>query len=104
MSALDMEATPSMMSWPDICQQYPNEWVLLIDVEHEPNGNFRSGRLFAHDPSAGQLLGDPHELPARATLVHTFPLEVALPFRWVEVLGDPIQHESVEILLERCAP
>jgi len=100
MSALDMEATPSMMSWPDICQQYPDEWVLLTDVEHEPNGNFRSGRLFAHDPSAGRLLGAPHELPPRATLVHTFPLELGPPFRWVEILGDPIKQEIVDIVFD----
>jgi hypothetical protein len=100
MSALDMEATPSVMSWPEICRQYPDEWVMLIDVEHEPNGNFRCGRLFAHDRSAGKLLGDPRELPPRATLVHTWALELGLPFRRVEVLGDPIEHESVEIVLE----
>lgn len=100
MSATDLADTVSVMSWPEICQQYPNEWVMLIDVEHELNGSFRCGRLFGHDPSAGQLLGDPHELPPRATIVHTFPLELGLPFRWVEVLGDPIQHEGVEIVLE----
>jgi len=102
MSALDMEATPSMMSWPDICQQYPNEWVFLLDAEGEEelNGMPRAGRLVAHHRSVSRVLdcvGLPQ--PANATIVHTSG-PIILPFRWVEVLGDPIQHESVEIVLE----
>ena len=76
-----MKAASSASSWAEICQQYPNEWVMLLDVEDEASGVLRAGRLFAHDSSFNELLdnvGWPH--PPNATLVHTWGRPVNMPY------------------------
>jgi hypothetical protein len=95
-----------MRSWPEICQQYPNEWVLLLDVEDEPNGMLRAARLFAHDSSVHQLLDDvgwPH--PANATLVHTWNRPVNMPIRILETFDElgnviPLERALGQVKIE----
>ena len=106
MSASCSSVDSPVSSWAEICQQYPNEWVLLLDVEDEPNGMLRTGRLFAHDPSVNHLLdnvGWPH--PTNATIVHTWNRPLRLPLRRVEVLDElgnavPFELDPVDIEIE----
>jgi hypothetical protein len=44
------------ISWREICARYSNEWVCLVDVEHEPEGGVRCGRLVGHFESAAEAL------------------------------------------------
>ena len=71
------------MSWVEICQSYSNEWVCLLDIEHEADGSIRSARLVGHDPSIRQALaqvGAPH---TDAALMHT--------------RGRPLQTPTIEM-------
>lgn len=47
-----------MVSWRELCDRHPNEWVCLVDVEHEPDadGSVRCGRLVGHFASAAEAL------------------------------------------------
>jgi len=108
MTAIDMIVAPPMSLWTEICRLHPNEWVMLLDVEDEPSGVLRAGRLFAYDSSFNELLynvGWPH--PPNATLVHTWGRPVNMPLRIVETfdeLGNVIPLEldlaGVEIELD----
>lgn len=59
------------MSWLEICQWYSNEWVCLLDIEHEADGSIRSARLAGHDPSITQALAQIGTPGTDAVLVHT---------------------------------
>jgi hypothetical protein len=59
------------MSWVEICQWYSNEWVCLLDIEHEADGSIRSARLIGHDPSIKQALAQIGTLHTDAALLHT---------------------------------
>ena len=45
-----------MISWREICERHSNEWVCLVDVEHEEAGGVRSARLVGHHGSAAEAL------------------------------------------------
>lgn len=46
------------MSWVEICEQHPDEWVCLIDVDNEPDGPIRSARVLGHERSMRVLLAE----------------------------------------------
>ena len=46
------------LSWDEIGEQYPDEWVCLLDVENAPDDAIRSGRVIGHDRSMKQLLAE----------------------------------------------
>jgi hypothetical protein len=50
MSAAEkLEPTGSqLLTRAEICEQYPDEWVCLVEVEHETNGMIRSARVVGH--------------------------------------------------------
>lgn len=39
------------VGWAEICDRHPNEWVCLVDVEHQTDGAIRSARVVGHDHS-----------------------------------------------------
>ncbi|MBU6362350.1 MAG: hypothetical protein WCL57_12175 [Chloroflexota bacterium] len=44
-----MEKQQNLLTWPEIKQQYPNQWVVLIEVEWPNMGEISRGVVFAHD-------------------------------------------------------
>ena len=37
--------------WADICDRHPDQWGCLVDLEHQPDGRIRAGRVVGHDRS-----------------------------------------------------
>lgn len=59
-----------LLSWVQICERYPNEWVFLLDIEKAADGAIRAGYVIGHDRSMKQLLS---QLPSQpnTVIVHT---------------------------------
>ncbi len=53
MNIAGMIAPPITMpvGWAEICDRYPNEWVCLVEVEHQTDGPIRSARVVGHHQS-----------------------------------------------------
>ncbi len=58
------------LSWAEIRERHPNEWVCLLDVENTPEGAIGSASLVAHDPSMRKLLAET-SLQPDAVIAHT---------------------------------
>jgi len=58
MSAAEMLATTmaESLAWAEICRRYPNEWVCLVEVQHEPDGRIKSAQLIGHHRSLKEAL------------------------------------------------
>ena len=53
MNAVEMIA-PTItkpLRWTEICDRHPNEWVCLIEVEHQTDGPIRAARVVGHHQS-----------------------------------------------------
>lgn len=51
-------ADDALLTWTDICARYPDEWVVLSDIERaDHNFVFRSARVVAHAPRRAVALG-----------------------------------------------
>lgn len=44
------------VSWVEICEQHPNEWVCLFDLENAADGSICSGRVIGHGRSMRRVL------------------------------------------------
>ena len=67
MSAATNAATQSdVLSWAQICEQYPYEWVCLTDVENRADGSFRA-RVLRHSPRPIDILDEVRHLLALQT-------------------------------------
>ena len=44
------------LTWTEICNQHPDEWVCLAEVQYEPGGSLRSARLISHHRSIKEAL------------------------------------------------
>ncbi len=58
-------------SWAHICQQHPNAWVCLLDVETAADGTIRSARVLGHAPSMRDVLAQVGAPLAGSVVVHT---------------------------------
>jgi hypothetical protein len=67
------------LSWVRICEQHPNEWVCLRDIENEPGGAIRSARVLGHDRSMRQALAQLAPLQPDTLVVHTGGRPLRLP-------------------------
>ncbi len=49
----DDEPVGPLLTWQEICACYPDEWVVLVDLEgaDAPHGEWRRARVVAHDAS-----------------------------------------------------
>ncbi|HUS32188.1 MAG TPA: hypothetical protein VMZ53_26995 [Kofleriaceae bacterium] len=68
-AALKLTPETYPLTWAEICEQCPNAWVFLVDVEIAEDGSIRWGRLIDHDRSMKQALArvdarDPHVVVA----------------------------------------
>jgi hypothetical protein len=49
------------LSWAEICARYPDEWVSMVELEHDPNGaKSRSGRVIGHGKTRRESLEQVH--------------------------------------------
>jgi hypothetical protein len=46
----------SPLGWAKICDQHPSEWVCLVEVEHQTDGQIRSAKVVGHHPSLKSAL------------------------------------------------
>ena len=63
--------TEPLLSWAEICEQHPNEWVCLLDIDRESDGSIRSARLVGHDPSIERALEQIEPPDPDTTVLHT---------------------------------
>lgn len=73
-----MAETTTKLSWSEIRTRYPDEWVILIDVEpHEPGAAIGGGVVFAHSKNKKELLSSTKEALAGRSRAILFTGEVA---------------------------
>jgi hypothetical protein len=48
--------TSSLLTRAEICDRYPDAWVCLIDIEHEPDGTIHAARVVAHGQTSRRAL------------------------------------------------
>jgi len=39
------------LAWTEICRRFPDEWVCLVEIQHEPDGSIQSAQLVSHHRS-----------------------------------------------------
>jgi hypothetical protein len=44
------------LAWAELRRRYPDEWVCLVHVQHEPDGSIRSARVIGHHRSIKDAL------------------------------------------------
>jgi hypothetical protein len=44
------------LGWGEICDRHPDEWVCLVEVEHQPDGPIRSATVVGHHRSLSAAL------------------------------------------------
>lgn len=73
MRATDKIASTSAasLSWPRICQLYPDEWVCLLDIDRDAGGSIRAARVVSHDRSIERALDQIDPPDPDTTVVHT---------------------------------
>lgn len=72
-------STSKRLSWVEICEQHPNEWVCLLDIDHGPDRSIRSARVIGHDPAIAQTLDQIGSSNPDATVVHTWGRPMRTP-------------------------
>ncbi|MCW1966827.1 MAG: hypothetical protein KIH69_001750 [Anaerolineae bacterium] len=63
-----MEKPHNLLTWSEIKQQYPNQWVVLIEVEWPDMGEISRGVVFAHDTNHARVLEKQRDLKSAAIL------------------------------------
>jgi hypothetical protein len=73
MSVAEKLSPPSFesLSWAKICEQHPNEWVCLLDVDHALDNSIRLARVVGHDRSMRQALAQIGNPQPDTVVVHT---------------------------------
>jgi len=66
-------------TWAEICELCPDEWVCLVDVQHESSGAICSGRLIGHSPSMKEALRLAWSPSADQVIAHTGGRELRSP-------------------------
>jgi hypothetical protein len=61
---------PERLSWMVICEHYPDEWVLLADIEEDNAKAIASARVLDHDESMIDIMDRNESLPG-TTLIQT---------------------------------
>ena len=96
MSAAEIIQTSlELQSWTTLCQQYPDEWVCLIDVEDTADGTLHAARLLAHARSIEHLL-EQIDLPQPGTVVvHTWGRWLTFPrLEMTDEIRDLLQSDQ----------
>lgn len=73
-----MAETTTRLSWNEIRQRYPDEWVILVDVDpHGPAEPVPGGVVFAHSRNKKELLSSTKDALAGKSRAILFTGEVA---------------------------
>jgi len=72
---------PRRMTWAEICALYPDEWVVLVDLEHEDgdddDGEVVAGVVVGHSKGHAACLVDSKPLrPPGTNCAHLFTGEI----------------------------
>jgi hypothetical protein len=59
-----------VLSWAKIRELYPSQWVVVRDIEQEPDWSIRSAVVLSHDPSMDRAL-DLAPADRDSTIMHT---------------------------------
>ena len=70
-AALKLEPEIIALTWAEICEQCPNAWVFLMDVDSAEDGSIRWGRLIDHDRSMKQALARVDARDPDVVVAHT---------------------------------
>jgi hypothetical protein len=70
-AALHLSPLSLELTWAEICEQCPNAWVFLVDVDSDADGSIRSGRLLDHDRSMKQALARIDARNPHVVVAHT---------------------------------
>lgn len=73
------------LTWPEICARYPDEWVVLVEVDwiEEDDRDFRSARVAGHGKTRREPLVQARSMWARyGEIAHLFTgrVRVRSPF------------------------
>lgn len=71
------------LSWVQICEEHPNEWVCLLHVEKTPDGSIKSARVVGHAASMKQVLAQLGAPQPNTVVAHTS--------------GRPLQSPRIEL-------
>jgi hypothetical protein len=72
-------ASVGSLSWARICEEHPNEWVCLRDVENDARGLIGAARVVSHDRSIERALDLAEPAEADTTVVHTSGRPLSTP-------------------------
>ena len=61
---------PARLTWVEICERYPDEWVLLADIEKDDVRTIMFARVLDHDESMIDIMDRNEPLPG-TTLIQT---------------------------------
>ncbi len=59
---------PARLTWVEICERYPDEWVLLADIEKEDVRTIMFARGLDHDESMIDIMDRNEPLPGTALI------------------------------------
>ena len=74
-------STTNPLAWAEICDQHPNEWVCLVEIEHQADGQIRSATVVGHYASLTAALHqvDAWEPDRVVAYAHTGGRKLRLP-------------------------
>lgn len=61
------------MSWDEICERYPSEWVVIVDYALDENEDVVAGCVLAHSPRKAEIK-DAMAAPQDAAILFTGPV------------------------------
>lgn len=50
---------PNKMTWKEMKVAYPNEWLLIVDVDFDKSGHLRAGTVERHSPDMEEIAKPP---------------------------------------------
>lgn len=105
------EALPERLGWPEICARYPDEWVVLGDIDwiDEDQGEFRTATVLGHGKQRAEAMraADP-QLPAGRDFARLYTGEVRdadglLGLNFLHHFNYEVRSGEGRILVERIA-
>jgi len=89
MTELTSDAVSEQMTWSEICGRYPEEWVVLVEIDwvNDTDLDFRSARVAGHGKTRRAPLDQARPLQARyPSMGHFFTGPVRAPTApWLHV-------------------
>jgi len=70
------------LTWEEICQKYPDQWVCLVEIDklEEQNFEFRTARVVGHGKTRREPLEQAHALRSRyESIGHYFTGRITAP-------------------------